>query len=521
MQKQFKGDECLSNREGELFIEGMAATKLVAQFGSPLFIVSENQIRRNVRRFQKAFAVGWTAGEVKVLPAVKANWNLAVQKVLASEDCGADVYSAGELEIALRAGFDPKFISVNGVPKTRQHILRTLQVGARLTIDSLEDVRILEEIHHELTTTAYVRLRLRPATGHTQATDFMAEGPMPTDIAALGYKSGLSVDEVLAAGQRLAKLARVEIVGFHQHHGRHRSSTSWWRDQMSSYARDIARVVHTLKIKRILEIDIGGGYAIPRDPHAKAIDRSAPVLYGALYLLSKFLKVFGDKRRVQIISLLTGMMTTKPNQVLAPTIEDYAAVITSTLMHGLKQHGVDPTGIMLQLEPGRGIHGNSGVQLSTICSIKRQQAPLKWNVVTLDTSEFFLSAGRFEHHMHDYRVVSKLDRPNAMVADVTGRSCYADRLLGAVQLPDVEVGDIFAMLDTGAYQEVSCSNFNAMPRPASVMVTGDRATLIKRAETIDDVLAREVVPEHLMQLAQTQVERQIGLESADVFLGHQ
>jgi diaminopimelate decarboxylase len=84
-----------------------------------------------------------------------------------------------------------------------------------------------------------------------------------------------------------------------------------------------------------------------------------------------------------------------------------------------------------------------------------------------------------------------------MKADVVGRSCYGDRLLGAVQLPEVEVGDVFAFLDTGAYQEVSASNFNAMPRPAAVLVTGDRAAVIRRAETLDDVFRRDELPEHL------------------------
>ena len=62
---------------------------------------------------------------------------------------------------------------------------------------------------------------------------------------------------------------------------------------------------------------------------------------------------------------------------------------------------------------------------------------------------------------------------------------------------DLEVGDILAMLDTGAYQEVSMSNFNAMPRPATVLVTGDRAAVIRRRETEEDVFSRDVMPEHL------------------------
>ena len=67
-----------------------------------------------------------------------------------------------------------------------------------------------------------------------------------------------------------------------------------------------------------------------------------------------------------------------------------------------------------------------------------------------------------------------------------------------IPIPEVEVGDIFAILDTGAYQEVSGSNFNATPRPATVLVTGDQAHIIRHAETEADVLSRDVVPAHLV-----------------------
>ena len=115
-------DDCLSKRNGHLFIEECDAIELVQEFGSPIFVLSEDQIRRNVRRFQRAFQAGWPDGEVKVLPAAKANWALAVQRIMADEGCGYDVYSPGELSAALDAGVDPQFISVNGVPKDEAHI---------------------------------------------------------------------------------------------------------------------------------------------------------------------------------------------------------------------------------------------------------------------------------------------------------------------------------------------------------------------------------------------------------------
>jgi diaminopimelate decarboxylase len=80
---------------------------------------------------------------------------------------------------------------------------------------------------------------------------------------------------------------------------------------------------------------------------------------------------------------------------------------------------------------------------------------------------------------------------------VVGRSCYGDRLMPIVRVPAVEVGDILALLDTGAYQEVSMSNFNAIPRPATVLVRGDQAFVVRRRETEADVFRRDVIPDHL------------------------
>jgi diaminopimelate decarboxylase len=104
--------------------------------------------------------------------------------------------------------------------------------------------------------------------------------------------------------------------------------------------------------------------------------------------------------------------------------------------------------------------------------------------------------GRLERHRHDHVVANRVHAASA-VADVVGRSCVADRLLTSVSLLQVVPGDVIAFLDTGVYREASASNFNALTRPASVPVTGDRASLSRPPETIEDVLAREWVPEHL------------------------
>ncbi|MFQ5479592.1 MAG: diaminopimelate decarboxylase family protein, partial [Candidatus Binatia bacterium] len=448
-------DDCLSVRDDHLFVEELDSVGLVAEFGSPLFVVSEDQLRRTAQRFQKAFQAGWTDGEVKVMPAAKANWIVAVQRILADEGCGADVYSSGELTATLDAGFDPQFISVNGVPKDPEHVRRTVEVGARLTIDSTEEVDWLERAVKELGKTAKVRLRLRPVVSEfTEYSEFVSEGFLPTDIVAQVYKGGLSYDEIVPVARRIVAMEGVELVGFHEHHGRHHASTRYWQAQMKAYAAEIARVCRLLGGYRPNEIDIGGGFATRRDPFNAATDYATPLQLGAFYALSKFLKPFGTERRYKVLSrLIERIVVGEPKKLRAPSIEDYARTCTSTLRSELRANGIDPKGIMLQLEPGRSMHADAGIHLSTVQALKQSPGPVPWNIVTIDTTEFWFTGGRIEHHLHDYRVANKASAARTIKTDVVGRSCYGDRLLPAVMLPEVERGDIIAFLDTGGYQE--------------------------------------------------------------------
>jgi diaminopimelate decarboxylase len=502
MNSQIKQlDACLSIKDNHLFIEQCDSVELVSEFGSPIFVLSEDQLRRNVRDFQSAFQNGWPDGPVKIMPAAKANWIAAIQRILASEDCGCDIYSAGELSMALAAGVEPEFISVNGVPKDDAHIYRSIQEGARITIDSMEEIDVIEEAANELDRVAKVRLRLKPIiSGFTNHSDFVAEGLVPTDLAAMVYKGGLSFEQIMAIAPKILEMKNVALMGFHQHHGRHDRSTRYWKEQMKAFAKEIGKVSKALGGFQPREIDIGGGFAIPRDPFNAVTDYSEPLQLAALHALSKGLNFLGSDTRYKVLSkLVDSLIMTKPNQTPAPTIQDYAAACTQTLRQELPRQGVKTEGLMLQVEPGRSMHGNTGIHLTTVKNIKRMREPIRWNVVVVDTTEFWFTGGRYEHHLHDYVFANKASAKMIDKADIIGRSCYGDRLMPTVSIPEVKVGDIMALLDTGAYQEVSMSNFNALPRPATVLVTGDRASVIRRSETEEDVFRRDVIPEHLQR----------------------
>ncbi len=314
-------DDCLSTRDGRLFVEQCDTLDLVRRFGSPLFVVSEDQLRRNVHRFREAFQRGWTEGPVAVLPAAKASWSRAVQRILVEEGCGSDVYSPGELSAALEAGCDPALVSVNGVPKDEAHIHRAVEAGARITIDSVEEIDLIEKSANALGRTAQVRLRLKPTlSGFTDHSEFAAEGLVPTDIAALAYKGGLMFEQIEAVAPRLRQMKSVELVGFHQHHGRHAPTTRYWQEQMRSFAAEVARVCALFGGFRPKEIDVGGGFAIHRDPFNKATHYGEPAQLAALYAASKALEIAGPRTRYRAMSKLIDTLVNHPNPGRAPTI---------------------------------------------------------------------------------------------------------------------------------------------------------------------------------------------------------
>jgi diaminopimelate decarboxylase len=131
-------------------------------------------------------------------------------------------------------------------------------------------------------------------------------------------------------------------------------------------------------------------------------------------------------------------------------------------------------------------------------NVKRQSRPIARTWIETDTSEAFLPDINIELNRWTVFASSRMDEPANTVGDVVGISCGFDMVVPDAVLPEVAEGDVLAFLDTGAYQDAGASNFNAMPRPATVLVSGDTAEVIKRAETIEDVFSRDRVPERLM-----------------------
>ena len=169
-------DDCLSIADGRLQIEGCDAVSLAERFGTPLSVISEDQLRRNARRFQRALAVAWPEGETRILPSIKANYTLALRCALTQEGLGCDVFGPAELHAALAGGVPPELISVNGTGKTRALLERAVGIGARITLDSVREIELVRSVARDLGRRAQVRFRMRPRYLALQARSDFSEG---------------------------------------------------------------------------------------------------------------------------------------------------------------------------------------------------------------------------------------------------------------------------------------------------------------------------------------------------------
>jgi diaminopimelate decarboxylase len=338
---------------------------------------------------------------------------------------------------------------------------RAVTFGAKVTLDSVAELEAVRRVARRLGTRATVRFRLRPDyAALTQPSEFVDEDVPIADFART-YKPGIPTADLLTAGGEALVAEELDVSGVMAHLGRHHHDPAVWRAMVEAVVDTLASLSEAWSGWTPREIDLGGGFASPRDPTGRALRRGAD----------------------------------RPEH--GPSIDDYAEAVTSSLRSALAARSLGADGLALEVEPGRSLYADAGVHLATVRNVKREpgRVPERW--IETDTTEMFLADLMIEHDVFPVVVASRADVESGADADVVGISCGFDVLATALRLPEVEPGDVIAFLDTGAYQDATATNFNAMPRPATVLVCDDTATVIKRAETVDDVFRRDVVPERL------------------------
>jgi diaminopimelate decarboxylase len=180
---------------------------------------------------------------------------------------------------------------------------------------------------------------------------------------------------------------------------------------------------------------------------------------------------------------------------------DYARAVAESLPGALRGCGLARDGMLLAAEPGRAVYADAGLHLATVTNVKKQRDPDARCWIRTDTSEVFMLDTPLENALFPVVSAERPTRSRPRLADVTGISCNFDVIAPAAVVPDMAPGEVVAVLETGAYQEASAANFNGLPHPATVLVCGATAEVVKRRETIEDVLGRGIVPDRLRAAA--------------------
>jgi diaminopimelate decarboxylase len=360
-----------------------------------------------------------------MLYAAKANGNLAILEALAGEGAGADVFSSGELALALKAGMDPQALLFNGSSKSPADLTLAVECGVRVSVDSLDELRQLDAAAGAAGAKVEIAFRVNPAL------EVPTHPKIATGLAT--SKFGIPAGMILDAYREAHACENIRPVGMHCHIGSQILEVEPFA-RAAAVMVEVAYEVTGLGID--LEfLDIGGGLGLP---YRRSVD-------------------------------------------VAPTPEEYADAVMPVFLEGIEECGITPA---LWVEPGRYLVGDSTVLLTRVNSVKQSHK----RFVNVDAGFNLLARPVMYDAYHEVLVANKADAPPAGEYTVTGPICETGDIIAADRLlPETAAGDLVAVLDAGAYGFSMSSQYNSRPRCAEVLVKGPDAALMRRAETIDDL----------------------------------
>jgi len=420
---------------GHLVIGGCDAVELAERFGTPLYVVDEQRIRENYRRFHRAFAERWPS--VMVCYAYKANSNLAICKILQGEGAGAEVSSAFELQIARRVGVPGQRTVFNGNNKSAAELELAISNDVLINIDNTQELLAVDRMASELGRRARVGFRVNPDV-ETPTHPYIATGLRESKFG-LDVASG----QALEAYRMASEMEGVEVVGIHCHIGSQILETGPFEEAAEKIMSLVAELKSDLGID-IEYVDLGGGLGIPYKP---------------------------DERELQP--------------------ERLASSVVPIIDGAVKKHRLTrPT---LVFEPGRYLVADASVLLARVGYFKERQGMPSW--VAVDAGMNALIRPALYGAYHHIEVANKMRAEHTELVNIAGPLCESGDFLGKERrLPKVEQGDLIAVFDVGAYGLAMSSQHTAKPRPAMVLVNSGRAEVVRQRESFDDLTRLDRIP---------------------------
>ncbi len=419
------------NADRHLEIGGCDVVALAQEFGTPLYLYDDEHLRARAREIRDAFQARWH--DSLILYATKAYFSPYLARIYKDAGLGIDVTSEGELEIARRVDFPRGRIYLHGNNKTPAEIRAALALGVQqIIVDNLDEIEMLARLAAELDAAPRVLLRLAPAIDpHTHR--YLATG-----VAESKFGLSIATGDALRAARLVTRHSpRLTLTGLHVHLGSQIFELDPYRDAVAAVL-DFARELQSDSGFELQELDLGGGW---------------------------------------------GVAYTEEQATLA--VETVADAIVSVLASRPLPHAP-----RLLFEPGRALIAQSAVALYTVGAVK-QIAGVR-TYISVDGGMGDNVRPALYGARYTARVANRMDDAATTRVAVAGRYCeQGDILIEEVALPRVTAGDLIAIPGAGAYQIPMASNYNLIPRPAVLALRDGEPRLIRRRETIEDMLRCE------------------------------
>jgi diaminopimelate decarboxylase len=421
---------------GRLQVGGCVLSDLAHRFGTPLYVLDEQSLRQACRAYRSALERHYP-GPSLVLYASKANSSLAVTALVASEGLGLDAVSAGELLTALEGGMPVERIVLHGNNKSADELALALENGVVVVADNWRDLELLAELARGRTEPVPLMLRFTPGIEcHTH--DYIRTGHLDS-------KFGFDPDQLESVFRHLAGCRWARLQGLHAHIGSQIFALDPHRDLGGVLAA-------ALKLARsyglaVPDLNVGGGLGI------RYVASDDP-----------------------------------------PCIDAWVQTVAEAVVAACEQRQLELPRLLC--EPGRSLVATAGVTLYQIGS--RKEIPGFSTYLAVDGG---MSDNPRPITYQSQYTACLADTPSAPAVErvtLVGKHCESgDVLLRDLPLPASRPGDVLAVLATGAYNASMASNYNRIPRPATVLVCDGRAELVQRRERPDELLRYDVLPERL------------------------
>lgn len=425
-------DNLTINEKGHLCMAGLDTTELAREYGTPLYLMDEERITGRMRAYKRAMSAHF-GGASMPFYASKALCCRKVLELAKSEGIGVDVVSAGELFAAESVDFPMERVCFHGSSKTREEIDYAVRLGVGFFIcDNAEELRRIDRAAAKYGVKQSVLLRVTPGIDpHT----FTA---VATGLADSKFGLPIHTGQAMEFTRMALASENVRLRGFHCHIGSQIFSVQPLCDAASAMARFAADMRDKLGYSAQI-INLGGGFGVPYTEDDPVID-----IYETIRLVSTHYK------------------------------------------YRMSRRGFGETTVFM--EPGRSIVGDSGITLYEIQDVKN--IPGLKTYVSVDGG--MTDNPRYALYQSPYTVLlaNRASEKPYIFYNIGGRCCESgDMIQKDVLLPEARVGDLLAVLTTGAYNYSMASHYNCVPRPPIIMIKDGNTYTAVRRESFREMLA--------------------------------